>query len=309
MTTREEPAAAGEGATRADAVLPEPPVPVERFEVEANRLTFGARAAGPAAGRPVLLLHGFPQSSRSWQEVLRALAAAGYRAVAPDQRGYSTGARPPGVEAYGIAALVSDVLAIADALEMGSFDLVGHDWGGMLAWVVAARYPERVRSLAVVSTPHPGALAAALGAGDEDQLARSSPVGLFRRQDEPERVLLGDDGSGKGLAAMVSATGLPAAHAGGYVDHMREPGALTAALNWYRAMDPTEVEGLPPVVVPTLYVWSTGDAALGRRAAESTAEWVAGRYTFVVLDGVSHWVPEEAPAELGRLLLDHLANA
>jgi pimeloyl-ACP methyl ester carboxylesterase len=280
---------------------------IERLEIEANGLRFTARAAGPARGRPVLLLHGFPQSSLSWQPVMRSLAAAGYRAVAPDQRGYSAGARPGDVAAYQVSQLVGDVLAIADTMQMGTFDLVGHDWGGMVGWVTAARHAGRVRSLTVVSTPHPGALAAALAAGDPDQTARSAYVHVFRRPAEPERLLLGEDGHGDGLRSMFTATGLDDERAGEYVSFFRQaPGAMTAALNWYRAMDPAEVDGLPPVVVPTLYVWSSGDAALGRRAAEATAEFVAGRYQFVVLEGVSHWVPEEAPEELSRLLLTHL---
>lgn len=281
---------------------------IERLEIDANGMRFSARAAGPATGRPVVLLHGFPQSSASWQSVMLALAAAGYRAVAPDQRGYSAGARPRNVAAYRLSQLVSDVLAIAETMQMGRFDLVGHDWGGMVAWVAAARHPGVVRSLSVVSTPHPAALAAALSAGDPDQTARSAYVHIFRRAAEPERMLLGEDGGGDGLRSMFTATGLEGSRAGEYVSLMQAPGALTAALNWYRAMDPSDVEGLAPVVVPTLYVWSSGDAALGRKAAESTAEFVAGRYQFVVLDGISHWVPEEAPGELGRLLIGHLGS-
>ncbi len=281
---------------------------VERLEIDANGMRFSARAAGPANGRPVLLLHGFPQSSLSWLPVMHTLAAAGYRAVAPDQRGYSAGARPADVAAYRVSQLVSDVLALADTMQMGRFDLVGHDWGGMVAWVTAAQHPGVVRSLSVVSTPHPGALAAALSAGDPDQTARSAYVHVFRRPAEPERILLGEGGDGEGLRSMFAATGLDDAQAGEYVSLMQAPGAMTAALNWYRAMEPAEVEGLPPVVVPTLYVWSSGDAALGRKAAEGTAEFVAGRYQFAVLDGVSHWVPEEAPDELARLLLGHLGS-
>lgn len=257
----------------------------------------------------MLLLHGFPQSSWSWRRQLTRLAGAGYRAVAPDQRGYSPGARPAAVEAYAVPRLVADVLALADTMEMATFDLVGHDWGGMVAWVAGARHPDRVRSLTVVSTPHPEALRSALLGGDRDQAERSAYLALFQQAEEPERLLLGEDGSGDGLRRMFSSTGLDPAAAEEYVALLVQPGALTAALHWYRAMDPADVEGLPPVVVPTLYVWSTGDAALGRAAAESTAERVAGRYRFEVLDGVSHWIPEAAPDDLGRLLLDHLASA
>lgn len=281
---------------------------VERIEIDANRLRFSARACGPVDGRSVLLLHGFPESSLSWLPILQSLGDAGYRAVAPDQRGYSRGARPRDMKAYAVSELVEDVLAIAATMQLPRVDLVGHDWGGIVAWIVASRCPDLVRSLTVVSTPHPGALAQTLRAGDPDQVARSAYVGFFRRPEEAERILLGDDGMGGGLRTMLVATGLGGSLVDEYVALMREPGAMTAALNWYRALQASDMEGLAPIVVPTLYVWSTGDAALGRKAAEATAEFVAGRYEFVVLEGVSHWVPEEAPAQLGRLLLAHLAS-
>lgn len=281
---------------------------IERLAIDANGFTFGARSAGPANGRPVVLLHGFPQTSWSWRHQLERLGTAGFRAVAFDQRGYSPGARPEAVADYAIPHLLADVLAVADTLEMRSFDLVGHDWGGMVAWILAARHPERIRSLTVVSTPHPHALRAALQGGDPDQARRSGYFALFQRHDEPERLLLGDEGKGSGLRAMFAATGLDPADAEEYVSALVQPGALTAALNWYRAMDDDAVEGLPPVVVPTRYIWSTGDRALGRVAAEATVEWVAGRYQFDVLEGVSHWIPEEAPDALSRRLVEHLLS-
>lgn len=281
---------------------------IERLEIDANGYTFTARAAGPHGGRPVLLLHGFPQSSWSWRDLLVRLGEAGYRAVAPDQRGYSAGARPAAVATYAVPHLVADVLGIADVMEMPTFDLVGHDWGGMLAWVLAGRHGERVRSLTVVSTPHPAALGAALASGESDQAERSGYIALFQRPEEPERILLGEDGRGDGLRTMFAATGLDPAAGEEYIAQLVQPGAMSAALNWYRAMAPADIGGLGPIAVPTLYVWSTGDQALGREAAEATAEWVAGRYTFEVLEGVSHWIPESAPDQLADHVLAHLAS-
>jgi pimeloyl-ACP methyl ester carboxylesterase len=280
---------------------------IDRLEIDANGFTFTARAAGREDGRGVILLHGFPQTSWSWRGQLSALADAGCRAVAPDQRGYSAGARPLRVADYGLDHLVGDVLALADTMKMDRFDLVGHDWGGLVSWVTAARHPERVRSLSVVSTPHPLALRDAL-LDDAAQATWSGRMDSFVQPEVPERLLLGADQSGSGLASLCRASGLAEAHTRQYLAVLTRPGALTAALNWYRAMEGVDLGDLPMVNVPTLYVWSSGDPALGRPAAEASAKFVTGRYRFVVLDGVSHWVPEAAPGELARLLVEHLAT-
>lgn len=288
----------GDGAAGGD------PAPIE---IVAGGLVFDARVAGPADGRPVLLLHGFPQTSWSWRHQLDRLGAAGYRALAFDQRGYSPGARPEGVEAYRIGELVGDVLAVADAADIGRFDVVGHDWGAMVAWAVAGWHPERVRTLSAVSVPHPAAFAAALGGGDEDQSRRSSYIEVFRQEGVAEQALLGDAGDGSGLRAMFAASGLgEGPEVDPFVAAMVRPGALTAALNWYRAMDGA-LGTVGTIEVPTLYVWSTADVALGRTAAEATEQWVSGPYRFEVLPDVSHWIPETAPEALSRLLLEHLA--
>ena len=283
---------------------------IDRLEIEAGGLVFTGRACGPRDGRRVLLLHGFPQTSWAWREELSALGRAGYRAVAPDQRGYCRGARPGDVAAYGTEQLVGDIVALADAMEMETFDLVGHDWGAMLGWIAASRYPGRVRSLSAVSTPHPLALRAALeGEGaDPVQVAHGAAMASFRTPGLAEQLLLGADGSGAGLSLLLTETGLDGAHTRVYVEALRAPGALTAALNWYRAMDRAALGDLDPVAVPTLYVWSTGDDAFRRAAAEGTARHVVGPYTFAVLEHVSHWIPEMAPVELSRLLLGHLGG-
>jgi pimeloyl-ACP methyl ester carboxylesterase len=267
--------------------------------IETPRGTFDALAAGPEGGRPVLLLHGFPESAAQWEHQLAALADAGYRAVAIDQRGYSPGVRPTAVEAYGPDELIADVVAVADALGWSRFDLVGHDWGSAVAWMTAGAHPERLRTLTTISTPHGLAFRDALR-GDPDQQQRSAYFAVFRAPaPAAERELLEQGG----LRRMFD--GLPPARIDAYVERFSEPGALTAALNWYRAMRRPARTG--PITTPTLYVWSTGDAFIGETAARGAAGHVEGPYRFELLDGVSHWISEEAPERLSALLLDHLA--
>jgi len=274
---------------------------VEHVEIPfAEGLVFDALVAGPDDGDLVLLLHGFPQSAAMWRTQLEVLAGAGYHAVAFDQRGYSAGARPEGVEAYRIAHLVDDALGVANHFGAEQFAVVGHDWGAVVAWHLAAHYPERVTSLVALSVPHPVAFAVALASPAGDQRERSSYISFFRQPEVAEDALL----SGA-LGLMLRASGYP----GDVEERVRalsEPGALTAALNWYRAVDFTLVREVGAITVPTLYVWSTGDVALGREGAEGTATYVTGPYRFEVMDGVSHWIPEEVPLKLGALLLDHL---
>ena len=270
----------------------------EDFELAAGGLAFRGCAAGPADGRLVVFLHGFPQSSYEWRFQLAALGEAGYRAVAFDQRGYSPGARPEAVEAYGVSHLMSDVLAVADDMGGHQFDVVGHDWGAALAWQLAGRHPERVRTLTAVSVPHPRAFTKAMDSGD--QAARSAYMLAFRETpDEAAASLLADDAAA--LRQMMA--GLDAEP---YVELMRD-GALRGGMNWYRAIGRDDVDAMGPVTAPTLFVWSTEDPAVGREAAEACAEHVDGSFRFEVLEGVDHWIPEKAPDRLNSLLLEHLA--
>jgi pimeloyl-ACP methyl ester carboxylesterase len=264
-------------------------------------LTFDVRTAGPDDGEPVVLLHGFPQTSLSWSAVAPVLAEAGFRVVAPDQRGYSPDARPPQVPDYAMEHLVGDVLGLADALGLDTFHLVGHDWGASLAWIVAARHAARLRSMVAVSVPHLAAYNAALQA-DVDQQERSSYIRLMREEGKAEDVLLEDDG--RRLRAMYDGK-IPAAHVDAYTDFFRERAALTGALAWYRAMT-ADLADLPSVSVPTTFVWSDGDWAIGRVAAEACGEHVTGPFTFVELEGVSHWIPEEVPDDLSAAILEQV---
>ena len=278
---------------------------MDAIQIAANGWRFDALVAGSADADLVLLLHGFPQTAHSWRRVLPALAGADYRAVAPSLRGVSPGARPAEREAYATAPLVADVLGIADALGSQRFHLVGHDWGGALAWQVAGRHPDRLRSLAVVSTPHALAFRRALEDPSTDQAQRSAYMAIFRSEGMGEDMWIGRGIDG--LREIYAAAGLTAEEAAPCVAAFSDRATLTAFLNWYRAGDPADPTAAP-VRTPTLYVWSTGDPALGREAAEWTRDYVLGDYRFEVLPGIDHWIPEHAPERLVALLLDHLRH-
>jgi pimeloyl-ACP methyl ester carboxylesterase len=272
---------------------------------------FTADVAGPESGAVVLLLHGFPQSRHAWRAQLPALAAAGYRAVAPDQRGYSPGARPDPARdllAYGIDHVVRDALEIADAARPGGagrFHVVGHDWGGQVAWALAGRHPERVASLTVLSRPHPAAFRRAYEANVGDQQQRSRHHRAFQ-DPATARILLEDDA--RRLRSVLSEQAVPPAAVAEYLVVLGEPAALEAALAWYRAAGTLAAVEVPKVAVPTLYVWGDRDATVGRAPAEWTAEYVAAPYRFEVLPGVGHFVTDEAPERASALLLDWLAR-
>ncbi|MCE7006165.1 alpha/beta hydrolase [Kibdelosporangium philippinense] len=260
--------------------------------------TFDAVAAGPLHGRKVLLLHGFPELGIEWEHQLLALAAAGYRAVAPDQRGYSPGVRPLDIGDYGLDYAVDDVVTIADALGWRKFDLVGHDWGAAVAWIAAARYAHRIRTLTAVSVPHLGAFAEALRV-DPAQQEASVYMDRFRRPAPiPENELLA---SGK-----LTLPGVPDCKSAIYYKRLSQPGALTAMLNWYRANDFTGYEQKSSL--PTLFIASTKDPMVAPYGVERTHNWVTGPYRLEVLEGVGHNVPEEVAPTVSDLLLSHLGR-
>lgn len=271
-----------------------------------GELTFEVVDRGPADGPPVVLLHGFPQFNTSWEPVMERLAADGYHCVAPNQRGYSPGAQPRRRRDYVAEELVGDVVALIDALGVQKVHVVGHDWGAAVAWGMSALVPDRVATMTAFSVPHPAAFFTAM-ATSRQGLA-SWYMYIFQLPWLPERWL--NRGGGTGLTWFTSKyLGQSRAAAARDCQGITANGALTTALNWYRAV-PFNKPGLirTKVAVPAMHVWSDGDKACCEKGSSITAQFVTGEYRFEILRGVSHWIPDECPDVASRLLLNWFAD-
>ncbi|MFL0580759.1 alpha/beta fold hydrolase [Dietzia sp. 179-F 9C3 NHS] len=257
-------------------------------------LQFRAVDAGPSGGEPVVLLHGFPQRVSSWDAVAPRLNEAGLRTLALDQRGYCATARPRGRRAYRLPELVGDVVGLLDAAGLDSAHIVGHDWGAAVAWGIAGTHPDRVRTLTAVSVPHPAAFLRAMVTSD--QLLRSWYIGFFQLPRIPERLLTsGGPRAERALARM----GMTPEMIDRFRREMVADGAIPGGLGWYRALPCGSPRAATARVrVPTTFVWSDRDPALGRGGALLTGRHVEADYRFVELPGVSHWILEERPGEL-----------
>jgi pimeloyl-ACP methyl ester carboxylesterase len=289
---------------------------IELFEIPLGLFTFRARRAGPSDGRPVILLHGVPQTSLCWEAQLTALGDAGYHAVAFDQRGYSPGARSEDIAEFTMDKLVGDVLGIADALGLDRFDVVGHDMGAGVAWRLAGHHPDRLNTLTAISVPNINAYFDAYhgkiphrGDGD-DQFKKSSYARDFKaapRGAVEELMVANDCEQLRGFL-----DGVPADHVTEYVAVLGSVEAMRGVLDVYRNESFTEQAGdadadrLPPIEVPTLFIWSDQDPAIAASGAYATADHVAGPYRFIALAGLDHWIPEKAPELVNAELLDHL---
>lgn len=252
-------------------------------------LQFDVRDEGPLDGTPVVLLHGFPQRASSWDRVAPLLHEAGFRTYAPDQRGYSPGARPRSRWAYSAKALSGDVAALIDAIGE-PVHLVGHDWGATAGWVTSARYPTKVRSLTAVSVGHPAAFIASMFTSD--QARRSYYMALFQLPRWPERTLAGTDTWGK---RFLRGSGMTTEQLTAFDTEIVVAGALRGGLNWYRALPLATHRDLTKVRVPTTLVWSEDDIALGRKQADTSAAHVNADYDMIIVPGATHWIPEERP--------------
>jgi pimeloyl-ACP methyl ester carboxylesterase len=272
-------------------------------EFRRGELVFDVIDAGPADGPVVILLHGFPEQNTMWQPVISRLTAEGYRCLAPLQRGYSPGARPRRRRDYRVDELADDIRTLIDASGAQQVHLVGHDWGAAVAWRVAQRFPERLLTVTSMSVPHPGAFLRALVTSRQG--LASWYILFFQLPRIPEWYLTRGRGTFTLSGLVESRAPQAPALAEAEAKAMREPGALTAALNWYRAFPLSDVRDMRnKVTVPTMFVWSDGDIALREKGARATGDYVVGEYRFEVLKGVSHWILDEQPDRTADLLVD-----
>lgn len=280
----------------------------ENLRLAANGIELDAVLAGPANGRLVILLHGFPEFSYGWRHQIPALAAAGLRVAAPDQRGYNRSDKPAGTAAYRLDMLADDVLALANALGHRRFAVVGHDWGGVVAWHLAARNPERIGRAAILNAPHPASLWR-YARGHPSQLLKSWYMAYFQLPLLPELGL--SAGGFWGLRRALRRTSRPGAFTSEdfrrYREAWAQPGALTAMLNWYRALRPSAGSAASARIrVPVRLIWGHRDAFLDRGLAEAGAALCASA-EIIHLPEAGHWLHHEEPHQVNRLLAEFLA--
>lgn len=277
-----------------------------RIIVPANGIEFEVFEAG-AGDRLALLLHGFPQNAIMWRHLIRPLAAAGFRVWAVNQRGYGATTRPARKDAYSLEALTGDVAGLIDAANPASVSLIGHDWGGFIAWVVATRRLRPIDALVFLNIPHPLCFRRALEAGWRQKF-KSIYAGFFQLPWLPDRLLSARSGAFAELLMRWSAGGDSVFSKDAmeiYRANVASPGAATAMLNWYRAAgrEILEAEDLEsPIDAPTLVVWGLRDAALSESCLEGVERYVRD-LRIELLPGVSHWTPEEAPEKVNALIL------
>jgi pimeloyl-ACP methyl ester carboxylesterase len=267
-----------------------------------NGIRLHTALAGPPEGEPVILLHGFPEAWFCWEVQIEALAHAGFRVMAPDQRGYNLSDKPEGVASYRMAHLVADVLGLADGLGYERFCLAGHDWGGLVAWNLALRYPERVTRLAIANAPHPAVMARHLRSAPS-QLRRSWYVFFFQLRGLPERLLKANNW--RFLLSFMAAD-LTDRERDRYRVAWNQLKAMTSMINWYRASlrRGRRAGSGGRVGVPSLVLWGQRDRFLGHEMAQPSVErCVEGR--LVLFEEASHWVLHDKADEVGRLLVEH----
>jgi pimeloyl-ACP methyl ester carboxylesterase len=255
------------------------------------------------SGEPVLMLHGFPDSARLWRHQIPVLVEAGFRVIAPDQRGFGDSDKPEGVESYTLEKTMGDVVLLLDELGLEKVRLVSHDWGAAVGWALAAYCPERVERHVACSVGH---LSALWNAGIAQRRLAWYML-MFMRQGLAEEILTRDDWLWfRDLFAHHSEMET-------WIGDLSRPGALTAGLNWYRAnvdVDTWTPEGwvLPRVQVPTFGIWSSGDAYLTETQMVASGDYVDAEWSYHRMEGASHWLMLDRPDYVSKLLVDYLSR-
>lgn len=278
-------------------------VDVESFKVSVGDFQFDAVAAGEESDVPVIFLHGFAATSYQFHKIMGYMGAQGFYTVAFDQRGYSPDARPSEVSDYRLEFIAQDVISVADELGFDRFHLVGHDYGAMVAWAVGAQFPERVISLVPISTPHPQAFIQAFFDPNSNQAEMSAYAQDFVSPGY-EQVMLENDAAW--LLDFFAEIDMD--YTDVYLESVANEEALRAALNWYRAADWEWNLALNPIVVPTMYMWSTNDIYLSSEAARATENFVFADYQYIEFEGLHHFIPEARGGELTDLLLEFFSG-
>ena len=283
---------------------------LEETTIRTGRIALHAVEAGPPDGPLVVLLHGFPEFWYGWREQIGALAGAGYRVLAPDQRGYGRSDKPRGVGAYQLDLLAADVVGLIAARGRDRAAVIGHDWGGAVGWWLALKHPSWIDRLAILNMPHPAVMGEQLRR-DPAQRAMSWYILFFQLPWLPEAALRARDWAGA-TGALVG-SGRPGLFSAADLDRYREawsqPGAIGAMLNWYRAAvrRPPRLPRDPRVAVPTLLLWGARDVALSRAMARPSIE-LCDRGRLVLFEEATHWVQHEEAGRVNDLLIDFLGD-
>lgn len=283
---------------------------LEHHFIKTNDLTLHVVAAGPESGPPVILLHGFPEFWYGWRAQIPALAAAGFRVLAPDQRGYNLSDKPKGAAAYRLDLLAKDIVGLMDANRTDRVYLAGHDWGAIVAWWIALTTPERLRRLAILNVPHPTVMRRRLQS-DPRQMARSTYAAFFQLPRLPET--LSRANNWRLAVGALQGSSLPGTFSAADLDAYRaawsQPGAYTAMLNWYRAAVRYPALERPGkrVTVPATIIWGAKDRFLGVEMAEESAA-LCDQGELIRMEANTHWVQHEAAAAVNAILLNRFSS-
>jgi pimeloyl-ACP methyl ester carboxylesterase len=283
---------------------------LKHHDIETNKIRLHVVQAGPKSGIPVVLLHGFPEFWYGWRKQIPVLAEAGCQVIVPDQRGYNLSDKPKGIKAYCVDELVADVVGLIDALEYERVNVVGHDWGALVAWMLAIRHPDRLHRLGIVNVPHPAVIGHFLRR-DPEQMVRSWYAAFFQLPWLPELSLRLGRWSGASLAMRRSAT--PSAFTDEDMEKYRaawsQPGAMTAMLNWYRAAARyrPRITNEMQVHVPTLILWGVKDVALTYRMARPSLDYCE-KGNLIFFPDATHWVQHDEADEVNRHLLSFISS-